>query len=652
MELYSCHNSREAVYRSPQGALKTGTEAVLRLRLWGADASHADTALRIWLDGREDMIAGEPENIDGRLYHSYRFTAPNTPQLLWYYFVIDVHGERRFYGGRTGEGRPSGTRPQDYQITVYDAAYETPEWFREGVIYQILPDRFHRGAPDKDGRTALDRLDYHEKLGRRIVRHEDWSEPVLHLPVEGEKYYMPCDHFGGDLKGVTEKLDYLASLGVTCIYLNPIFDAASNHRYNTGNYLAVDPALGSEEDLKELNDEAAKRGMRLMLDGVFSHTGDDSVYFNRYGNYPSNGAYQSTESPYYEWYEFKRWPDKYRCWWGFETLPEVNEEKPSYIAFVRGVLEKWAKLGPTSWRLDVADELPDSFIEALRTAVKALDPSGVLLGEVWDDASNKMWAKGLRRYVYGYELDSVMNYPFRDAVIAFFTGESDARDLLDALGGQRERYPEPFYRACMNTLGSHDTQRILSVLAGAPNKDLLSRAQQARFRHSEEALKLGKRRLLSAVCLQFTMPQPPCIFYGDEAGMSGLSDPFNRGTYPWGHEDKALLERCRILGELRTELSALKRGETVFLPVGYDCFAVWRRFGNETVLTVVNRASEEREIGIHELDFTEGPDAENVRFADVYQDRLSGREYQVDAGKLDFTLPPLGAAVLLGWLDK
>lgn len=641
------------MYRLPQGAVVCGERVRLRLRLWGADAAHARTVLRLWADGRETLIEGEAENIDGRLYHAYLVEAPAAPQLIWYYFIIYAHGERRFYGGRTGEGRPSGTQPQDYQITVYDGAYQTPEWFREGIIYQIFPDRFFKGGPDGEGNTSLDRLSYHEKLGRRIVRHGRWSEPVLFEPLPGEKFYSPCDYFGGDLKGIREKLPYLRSLNVSCIYLNPIFEAASNHRYNTADYLKVDPALGTEEELRLLVDEAKSCGIRIILDGVFSHTGDDSVYFNKYGRYPSEGAYSGAGSPYYEWYEFKRFPDKYRCWWGFETLPEVNEEEPSYAEFIKKVLEKWAGFGLTSWRLDVADELPDSFIELLRGEIKRRDPEGVLLGEVWDDASNKMWDKGLRKYVYGHELDSVMNYPFRDAVCDFLTGMIDAFGLNDALGGQRERYPEPFYRACMNVLGSHDTQRVLSVLGGAPAKDTLSRSQQARFRLGERELEFGKKRLALAACIQFAMPQPPCIFYGDEVGMTGLSDPFNRAAFPWGMEDESILSLYRLLAGERASNAALEKGEAAFLPVSYDVFAIYRRQRGDTALVVVNRAAEQRSCTLRESDFTEGPDAERVRFPAAFCDLLSGSSVKAgEGGAFALELPPYGAFFFTGTLDN
>ena len=426
MELLAYHNSREKYYRLPQGALCCRQEAVLRIRLWGADAQLASVKLRLWIDAHEELIESRRFNDGFDTVHEFRIHAPDEPQLIWYYFMIAVGGERLFYGARSGVGKLTHTLPEDYQITVYDEGFETPEWFQKSIVYQIFPDRFNRGGRDANKMTALDRLTFHEALGRSIVRHEDWNEPALYKPLDGEMHYSPCDYFGGDLRGIREKLPYLARLGVTCIYLNPIFEAASNHRYNTSDYMRVDPVLGDEEELKKLCSEAKKHGMRLMLDGVFSHTGDDSVYFNKYGHYDSVGAYSSKASPYYKWYHFDSFPSKYRCWWGFKSLPEVDEDEPSYCDFVCKVLEKWAQCGVTSWRLDVADELPESFIALLREKLKALDKDGVLLGEVWEDASTKLWEKGLRRYVYGFELDSVMNYPIRDALVDFFTGRIDA----------------------------------------------------------------------------------------------------------------------------------------------------------------------------------------------------------------------------------
>lgn len=621
------------------------------MRLSGADAREAKVLLRLWSDGEEKLIPGNLlKSVDGQRAFSFVFNAPREPQLIWYYFIIDTADCRMYLGARSGEGRLSKDIPPDYQITVYDPNYTTPEWFREGTVYQIFPDRFFRGTPDESGQTGLDRARYHEDMGRRVIRHERWDEPVEYRPLQGERFYQPCDYYGGDLRGIMQKLPYLASLGVTVLYLNPIFEAASNHRYNTADYLSVDPILGSMYDLNKLITEAKKYGIRLMLDGVFSHTGDDSIYFNRYGRYNSLGAYQSKESPYFDWYEFREFPDDYRCWWDFDTLPEVDELSPSYMRFIKQVLAFWANIGITSWRLDVADELPDSFIEMLRSELKKLDPQGVLLGEVWEDASNKQWRMGTRKYVYGNELDSVMNYPFRKAVCNFLTNKADAYCLLEQLGSQRERYPEPFYRACMNVLGSHDSPRILSVLSGAPERGSLSREQQAKYLPKSDELRRGRKLLRLALILQFSMPQPPCVYYGDEAGMLGMYDPFNRASFPWEHGDEELLQLYGVLGTLRRESNALRRGGMAITAVNQDVFAIYRRHGSESILTIINRSESEYIVSLRVGDFAEGPDAEDVRFSLLYIDLLSHEVCESDGEVVKIRLKPFGGYFMRGEL--
>lgn len=314
-------------------------------------------------------------------------------------------------------------------------------------------------------------------------------------------------------------------------------------------------------------------------------------------------------------------------------------------SFHRKRAQKWAGCGITSWRLDVADELPDEFIKKLRTALKKLDSNGVLLGEVWEDASNKVSGGGLRKFVLGDELDSVMNYPFRDAVCDFLTCRTDAYALYETLSGQRERYPEPFYGACMNLLGSHDTQRILSCLSDAPPKDTLTREQQAEYQYKPEAVVRGKRRLYAAFALMFSMPQPPCIYYGDEAGMMGLSDPFNRGSYPWGREDIEIRSFVMRLSALRRCNAAMSSGKTAFAAPCADAFAVLRCRGEESALTLVNRANHAVCAVLGAEDFREGPDALNVRTADKYSDAFAdGTVLQKDlgTGHIRVEIPPNG----------
>ena len=424
-----------------------------------------------------------------------------------------------------------------FLLTVCSTEYHTPDWFKGGVMYQIFPDRFC-----KVGETPV--------LKGRINR-EDWGGLPSYRPNEKGKV-LNNDFFCGNLKGIQSKLAYLKSLGVTVIYCNPIFEAASNHRYDTSDYMKIDPILGTESDFEEFIEAAKKEGIRVILDGVFNHTGDNSVYFNKYGEYPSVGAYQSKASPYYSWYSFEKFPDKYSSWWGIDILPEVNENSEEYQRFIfdkGGVLKKWLGFGIGGYRLDVADELPDFFLKKLRKSVKEEDPDAIIIGEVWEDASNKIAYSQRREYLQGYELDSVMNYPLKDAIIQYIqTG--NALNLLNCIRVLVNHYPKQTLDALMNILGTHDTARILTVLGGiyCQNKDEMA---SERAYLSENSKKNAIEKLKMAAVLQFTLPGVPCIYYGDENGMEGHIDPFCRQCFDWEHLNKDLIGFYQKLGEIR-----------------------------------------------------------------------------------------------------
>ena len=424
-----------------------------------------------------------------------------------------------------------------FLLTVHSQDYKTPEWFKGGVMYQIFPDRFCKvgEAPQLKGR----------------INREDWGGLPSYRPNEKGKV-LNNDFFGGNFKGIQSKLDYLKELGVTVIYCNPIFEAASNHRYDTSDYMKIDPILGTEKDFKELIDAAKEKGIRIILDGVFNHTGDNSVYFNKYGEYPSVGAYQSKESPYYSWYSFQEFPDKYSSWWGIDILPEVNENSEDYQRFIfdkGGVLKKWLEFGIGGYRLDVADELPDFFLQKLRKSVKEEDENAIIIGEVWEDASNKIAYSKRREYLHGYELDSVMNYPLKDAIIQYIqTG--NATDLLNCIRVLMNHYPKQTLDCLMNILGTHDTARILTVLGGiyCHNKDEMA---SPRAYMSENSKENAIEKLKMAAVLQFTLPGVPCIYYGDENGMEGHIDPFCRQCFDWEHLNTDLISFYKTLGKIR-----------------------------------------------------------------------------------------------------
>ena len=566
------HDPRRTDCRFPCGAVKKG--GAVRIRLFLSERFNNAYCFLCTEDpfGEGTVLMDNAEQ-DGRPCREATLHLEETG-LTRYWFVVN-DGTRLLYYGKSRALQAKA--PEPFQITVYDPAFDTPKWFKNAVAYHIFVDRFHRSG----GLGGLHRADYHEKLGRTVVKHLDWNEPVLYEPLPGKADYDPCDFYGGDLRGIIEKLPYLADLGVGVLYLSPIFESPSNHKYDTADYLKVDPMFGTEEDFKELCEKAAFYGIRVMLDGVFSHTGADSVYFNRYGRYGSRGAYHSPDSPYYRWFRFERYPDVYKCWWGFDSLPEVDELNPSYANFIAAgedaVLKKWVRLGAYGWRLDVADELPDAFIALLRRELKKENPDAVLLGEVWEDASSKFSMGKMRDYVFGQELDSVMNYPFRQAAIDFFRGRIPSEAFVDALLTLRDHYPPPFFFSCLNMLSSHDVPRALTLLGGGPDKDArLTRAQQAAFALSPEARQKALRLMVLATAVQMALPGVPCIYYGDEAGLEGCMDPFNRAPYPWGREDKTLQDAVRTWANLRNRHAALRTGRMCLAAPHRDVFFALR----------------------------------------------------------------------------
>ncbi len=634
------HDSHKPAFRNPFGAVPAGTPVHIKLRTGEANDPHAK--LRLWIDGNERIIEGR------RASGMTEFTfTPETTGVVWYYFILETPSGTKWFGVKSpsagGPGALYDYAPPSWQLTVYDGAYRTSPRFRGGLVYQIFPDRFARSARDDASRYA-----HHLAMKRPLYVHRAWDEPVLYRAIDDKGEYDPCDFYGGDLAGIEEKLPYLKSLGVTCIYLNPVFEAASNHRYNTADYMNVDPILGGEAALASLAAAAKANGMELMLDGVFSHTGDDSVYFDRRGVYSGNGAARTKASPYYNWYEFYAWPESCRCWWGFKTLPEVNENEPSYKKFISGVLAHYAKLGITSWRLDVADELPDDFIAFLRKTLKAIDPDSTLIGEVWEDASNKQGPCGRRKYVDGAELDGVMDYPFRDALVDFLLMRTDAAGLVLRLNALRENYPEPFYLSSLTMLGSHDTVRIYTVLSGAPHRDALTREEQARYVMRPDAAARARARLILAAAVLLSYPGVPEIYYGDEICLEGMADPFNRKTYPWGNEDEHMLSRYRLMCAARARVKAMREGRCGFAAVGGDVFALLRSdTDGSCALTIVNRSEQAKHVSISTKDFTDGPDAGMLFIAKNMTDVLTGASVACADGVINLVLPPLSGALLV-----
>lgn len=601
---YYPYNSREKIYKENRGAMASGESFAPRLLLHN-DADVRDAYLCIQKDKENPMEYKMAQNGSLEDYKIYEISLPLDTGIYWYYFRYEsAHGEFFVVRENVSRGVVSKEKGLCWQQTVYEPTDSLPDWLFGGIIYQIFPDRFYKAEGDKN--PAFEDRCY----------RDDWGG-VPYYEQNGTVYSLGNDYFGGNFAGIKEKLPYIKSLGVTCIYLNPIFEAHSNHRYNTADYFKCDPVLGDKKEFSDLCMAAKKLGIHIILDGVFSHTGDDSIYFNKYKRYGEGGAYNSEHSPYYSWFKFKGNREIYDSWWGVKTLPEVNEENPDYINFIcgkEGVLQHWMKAGADGWRLDVADELPDVFLDSLRNTVKAVNKNAFILGEVWENATNKISYGNRRRYLLGKQLDSVMNYPFADGIINYIrTANADA--LLDTVTEICEQYPPDALNLLMNHLGTHDTARILTRLS-RNSDDLGSREAQADLKITDDELKLAKRRLKAAAVIQYTLPGIPSVYYGDEAGLCGAADPFCRGCYPWGKEDKDLLIFYKNLGALRGFVSAFLRGEFEPYRVEDGLFAFYRNGSKNSALIAVNAGQASKELELPKgYRSVFGKDSENGKVA-------------------------------------
>ncbi len=621
-EIELFHDTRELNNREPFGAIEAGSTIKLRLLAVAGYGFTGEMSVSVHFTADTtfgnlsfDVPMKKQVRINkGRLQADFtaEIASFDSPGVYFYHFVVDVKESDRFdapvqriyYGnnskGLGGLGKIYFDNPSSYQITVYEKGNDVPHEMLSSVIYQIFPDRFYRS-----GKVDI------ENCGRRngdVKVYENWNDiPSYEKNEKGD--VVKWDFFGGDLYGVEEKLDYIDELGADKIYLNPIFEAASNHRYDTANYKAVDPILGGDKAFDFLMNSCKEKGKDLILDGVFSHTGEDSIYFDHFGNYNQNGAYQNPESPYRSWYRFKHNDDDYECWWNCKALPNVNETDPSYMDYIitgeDSVIKHWLNKGVYGFRLDVADELPDQFIWALRYE---LDKFGAgkkfLLGEVWEDASNKISYNVRRQYFTKKELHSVTNYVFRDSLLSFLTGEIPARELWAKFLSLRENYPVHNFYSVVNMTGTHDVTRLFTIL-----KDYTCGNEDYAF----------KLHVAYAAVL-FTFTGIPLVYYGDEACMEGRNDPDNRRPYPWGEvKHPRMVELFQIFGKLRKNEPVLHTGLLrTISPINEDenlernVFAFERHFDNginafnepvslfnsesDSIVTVINRGYDEKSV--------------------------------------------------------
>ena len=584
------HASRSLEYRTPFGAQPADANVTIYA---DADKSLKDITL-CYAYGLYDFTYHEEPMIvrkdikapKGQIRYGTGLMLPHEPCLLFYWFRFTAADEEdskkrvtKYYvfepDTQTGTGKvyhepPKISADEDkypyaWQITVYAKDFKTPDYMKGSMMYQIFPDRFAR---DKD--YTFERMTSASDREERVY-HEDWYEDV---DIKGKPStgYLACDFFGGSLDGIKEKLKYLKSLGIDIIYLNPIFEARSSHRYDTADYLTVDPILGGNEAFDRLQEECKKLGIRLILDGVFSHTGADSKYFNKFDRYEGVGAYKAfkndKESPYRSWYSFSRDEDDnvtYDSWWGFPDLPNVDENNLSYREFIfgkDGVVDTWFTRGASGLRLDVSDELPDSFIRQMRDTIKEkTNGQGMLVGEVWEDASNKCSYGSYRDFLLGRTHDAVMGYTFRTTVLEFLQGYISAKVFDARMEGFRERYPQESYYCNMNLLSSHDVPRFYTMMAKPADTD--NKEEQAKIKVPDTEASKCADLCKMGYALQIGYVGSACLYYGDEVLIEGYKDPFNRRTYPWNKtsiEGMEHLDFCKVISSLRVNNRVLRTG--------------------------------------------------------------------------------------------
>lgn len=559
-------------YKEPFGAVPTNQRTTIRLTATGVDL--LEVACVYHLDGtdlQEILMEVTADNwFVGQL--------PELSKGLYFYHFkiryIEEETVKIAYFGKSSNEIGEGKLVYDYQevkefqLTCYQVE-DMVSWYTEGVAYQIFPDRFYNHLPG------------HQVLAERqnqLIYGKYSDRPIYVKNEVGD--VVRWDFFGGTLQGIQEKIPYLLQLGITIVYLNPIFMADSNHRYDTNDYFEIDSLLGTKADFLSLVEALHQSGIRLILDGVFSHVGKNSRYFNQDGRYGElEGASRNQESDYYPWFTFEHYPDKYEAWWGIKDLPEVKKENQVFQAMIyenpRSVIHYWSQLGVDGWRLDVADELPDAFIQGIRTALRQY-PDKLLIGEVWEDASNKVSYNSRRQYVFGDNLQGVMNYPFREAILDLLLHRQEVAIICQQVTTLIDHYPMQFLLQSLTNIGTHDTARIYTELQE------------------------NKPKLYLAIVLLVILPGVPCLYYGDEVKMTGQADPDNRAFFPWQTMDEELLQFCQTWIDYRKNYASLQLGDTYFFSQGL-LFGCLRQLKNEWTVLLVNPSEQSQRVAIHNI---------------------------------------------------
>lgn len=633
------HNTRDSFYRNPTMAIPVGQAVHLRLRVYRYDITGA--RVRVWnsaLQQEQSYTLSWESNDSTYDYWGVTIPAQSTPTVLWYHFQVYDGSDVDYYaddGSRDGGWGTMyddevGAQANDFNITVYDPNFKTPDWLKNAVVYQIFPDRFYNGDPTNDPQST-------EKVyGDDVLFHTDWYE-LPENPPKGR------DFFGGDLQGVTTKLNVLDDLGITAIYFNPIFEAPSNHKYDTVDHYKIDPHFGNLTVFQNLVNDAHTQGIRIILDGVFNHTSVAHPFFQ---DVVANG----TSSPYWPWYNVHtipiRWFDDidrdhfwdanepqvnwdsplqgilgsldYESWWGFATLPvwtEISAVRNYVYGGMSSVARYWLNQGADGWRLDVADEVSHSFWQAFRQAVKQTKPDAAVIGEVWGDASE---------FLVGTEMDSVMNYRLKFALTDFIAKRTiSVADFHNRLLAIQEDYPSEAWYALLNLLDSHDTARFLYDAGG------------------------DKEKLRLAFLFIMTYPGAPTIYYGDEVGVTGANDPDSRRTYPWGQEDLNLRTDVQRLIRIRTLYPALRTGSIehgTVLDNAKGLYGYKRWDGTHKFFVGLNNSDSAQTMVFP----TNGYVTNGTRFTDLW----NGGQYAATSGNLSVPVPATRGTILVAGTDQ
>lgn len=585
-------DSRNTKYKNPYGAVKENCSIHFKIILprslncrYSTLKIHIDETSKIENIGM--FWCGMYDDLHEMWECDY---TPCNIGVYWYNFEIQTDSISLIIGKHNKCSKAVIGSSDKWQLTCYKKDFTTPKWLHGGIMYQIFPDRFFYSGIKK------------QNVPQDRTIHTNWNDTPNYTPNKEGKY-LNNDFFCGDIQGIIQKIPYLKDLGVTCIYLNPIFESHSNHRYDTANYQNIDPLLGTIDDFKQLCVELKKSNIHLILDGVFSHTGDDSVYFNKRSRYKTVGAYNSKNSPFYKWYNFDKWPDSYKSWWGINTLPETNENFQTFNDFIngeKGIIRKWLNLGASGWRLDVADELPDGFLYNLRNAAKTENKNSIIIGEVWEDASNKISYGKRRKFLLGKQLDSVMNYPFKNAILDFVTGR-DGREVAEEIESILENYPAPAIKVMMNPLSTHDTIRAITRIAGKSYNGQ-NRSWQANNVLSKQEYEHGIILMKLASTIQFTLPGIPCIYYGDEAGVQGYLDPFNRTPFPWNNKNIELINWYKNLSLIRHKCKYILSGTFKILYAEKSIISYMWQNKNEKLQCLFNSSNNDISLKLNNTD--------------------------------------------------